>query len=283
MCSLARRDQTGPGVLIRAVSWCSSVFCGVVRWSRNIGKISLTIVSTGRRHGPARITGGPEGGGAARVAVPEPAPPSRSPTRLSWPRSSSTPETRCRSSTRWCAASAWTARRSPRQRRRSGTPGRRTTRPPPRWPPPAWTAWTAWCRPKPGPRGGHKLTAQILIWTEQQLAGDPALKPASLAGPIAEEFGVRVHPALSSERWPAARSTPKAADPSAHQRRQEENPSLSRRPSPGPAAAEPDTVIHARDVDGFIGSLRDRYQPRTVELAASSLRSIRASRLIHPR
>ena len=47
---------------------------------------------------------------------------------------------------------------------------------------------------KPGPRGGHKLTGEILAWAEQQLAGDPALKPAGLAGPIAEEFGVRVHP-----------------------------------------------------------------------------------------
>ena len=47
---------------------------------------------------------------------------------------------------------------------------------------------------KPGPRGGHKLTGQILTWAEQQLAADPALKPAGLAGPIAEAFGVRVHP-----------------------------------------------------------------------------------------
>ena len=47
---------------------------------------------------------------------------------------------------------------------------------------------------KPGPRSGHKLTGQILTWAEQQLAGDPALKPAGLAGPIAGAFGVRVHP-----------------------------------------------------------------------------------------
>jgi len=47
---------------------------------------------------------------------------------------------------------------------------------------------------KPGPRSGHKLTEQILTWAEQQLAGDPALKPAGLAGPIAAAFGVRVHP-----------------------------------------------------------------------------------------
>ena len=47
---------------------------------------------------------------------------------------------------------------------------------------------------KPGPRGGHKLTGQILAWAEQQLAADPALKAAGLADPIAAEFGVRVHP-----------------------------------------------------------------------------------------
>ena len=47
---------------------------------------------------------------------------------------------------------------------------------------------------RPGPRGGHKLTDQVLAWAEQQLAADPALKPAGLTGSIAEEFGVRVHP-----------------------------------------------------------------------------------------
>ena len=47
---------------------------------------------------------------------------------------------------------------------------------------------------RPGPRGGHKLTGQILTWAEQQLAADPALTAARLAGPIAEQFGVRVHP-----------------------------------------------------------------------------------------
>ena len=47
---------------------------------------------------------------------------------------------------------------------------------------------------KPGPRGGHKLTSEILAWAEQQLAADPGLRPASLAEPIAAEFGMRVHP-----------------------------------------------------------------------------------------
>jgi transposase len=47
---------------------------------------------------------------------------------------------------------------------------------------------------RPGPRGGHKLTEEILAWAEEQLAADPALRPAQLAGPIEESFGVRVHP-----------------------------------------------------------------------------------------
>jgi transposase len=47
---------------------------------------------------------------------------------------------------------------------------------------------------RPGPRGAHKLTEQILAWAEQQLAAGPGLRPAQLAGPIEEAFGVRVHP-----------------------------------------------------------------------------------------
>jgi transposase len=65
---------------------------------------------------------------------------------------------------------------------------------------------------RPGPRGGHKLTGQILAWAEQQLAADPGLRPAQLAGPIEAAFGVRVHPrtveralARRRERHPKSR------------------------------------------------------------------------------
>jgi transposase len=47
---------------------------------------------------------------------------------------------------------------------------------------------------KPGPRGGHKLTAEVLAWAEDQLASRPGLREADLTGPIEAEFGVRVHP-----------------------------------------------------------------------------------------
>ena len=113
---------------------------------------------------------------------------------------------------------------------------------------------------RPGPRGGHKLTEQILAWAEQQLAADPALKAAGLADPIAAEFGCACTPAPSSERWPAAGSTPKAADPSARGREQEENPSLPLLTSPGPAAAEPDTRPNAGQDCAPGGGLDARYE-----------------------
>jgi transposase len=47
---------------------------------------------------------------------------------------------------------------------------------------------------RPGPHGASKLTDQICAWAEERLAADPALRPAQLAGPIEESFGVRAHP-----------------------------------------------------------------------------------------
>ena len=47
---------------------------------------------------------------------------------------------------------------------------------------------------RPGPRGGHKLTEEVLAWAEEQLAADPALRPAQLPDRIEAAFGVRVHP-----------------------------------------------------------------------------------------
>ena len=47
---------------------------------------------------------------------------------------------------------------------------------------------------RPGPRGGHKLTEEILAWAEEQLAAGPALRPAGLPDRIEQAFGVHVHP-----------------------------------------------------------------------------------------
>src|SRR5260221_468211 len=47
---------------------------------------------------------------------------------------------------------------------------------------------------RPGPRGASKLTEEILAWAEEQLAADPALRPAQLPDRIQGTFGARVHP-----------------------------------------------------------------------------------------
>jgi transposase len=63
---------------------------------------------------------------------------------------------------------------------------------------------------RPGPRGGHKLTREILTWAEQQLAADPALNAGGLADPIAAEFGVRVHPRSIERALARRREHPKS-------------------------------------------------------------------------
>jgi transposase len=47
---------------------------------------------------------------------------------------------------------------------------------------------------KPGPRGAHKLTDDVLAHAETLLAADSALRPKDLVEPLAARFGVRVHP-----------------------------------------------------------------------------------------
>jgi hypothetical protein len=57
---------------------------------------------------------------------------------------------------------------------------------------------------KPGPRGAHKLTDDVLAHAEALLAADASLRPADLVEPLAARFGVRVHP-RSIERGLARR------------------------------------------------------------------------------
>jgi transposase len=63
---------------------------------------------------------------------------------------------------------------------------------------------------KPGPRRAHKLTDEVLEHAEALLAGDPSLRPADLVEPLADRFGVRVHP-RSIERALARRRSRKSA------------------------------------------------------------------------
>ncbi|MGH2916672.1 MAG: helix-turn-helix domain-containing protein [Solirubrobacteraceae bacterium] len=46
---------------------------------------------------------------------------------------------------------------------------------------------------RPGPRGAHKLTDEVLTFTRERLAEDPTLRARDLVEPIFERFGVRVH------------------------------------------------------------------------------------------
>lgn len=46
---------------------------------------------------------------------------------------------------------------------------------------------------RPGPRGAHKLTDEVLTFARERLAADPALRAGDLVEPIFERFGVRVH------------------------------------------------------------------------------------------
>jgi transposase len=47
---------------------------------------------------------------------------------------------------------------------------------------------------KPGPKGGHKLTGEVLDHLEELLRADPDRSPAQLAAQVQARFGVRVHP-----------------------------------------------------------------------------------------
>lgn len=78
---------------------------------------------------------------------------------------------------------------------------------------------------KPGPRAAHKLTDQVLDHAEALLAADASLRPADLAGPLAERFGILVHP-RSIERALARRAQRRGGGPGGapHQPKSPPNP-----------------------------------------------------------
>ena len=56
----------------------------IIRTCLTVGKIILTVLSTGRSHAGPGARRGPEGHGAARVAVPEPVPLENRIPALTW-------------------------------------------------------------------------------------------------------------------------------------------------------------------------------------------------------
>ena len=114
---------------------------------------------------------------------------------------------------------------------------------------------------RPGPRGASKLTEQILAWAEEQLAAGHELRPAQLPDRIEQALACACTPARSRKRWPAAGSaTPKAAELPAREMRKEDDPSLSLRPSPGHAAAEPGARLDAGQDSAPGSGLDARYE-----------------------
>lgn len=65
---------------------------------------------------------------------------------------------------------------------------------------------------KPGPRGAHKLSADVMDFVEQLLDADPLLRAPDLAERVLERFGRKVHPrsierALARRKKKRSRST----------------------------------------------------------------------------
>ena len=47
---------------------------------------------------------------------------------------------------------------------------------------------------RPGPRGAHKLTDEVVAFARRRLEVDPSLRSVDLVDAIAVRFGIRVHP-----------------------------------------------------------------------------------------
>lgn len=63
---------------------------------------------------------------------------------------------------------------------------------------------------KPGPRGAHKLTDEVVDHLETLCAADATLRAGELAAAVADRFGVRVHP-RSVERALARREATRSS------------------------------------------------------------------------
>jgi transposase len=62
---------------------------------------------------------------------------------------------------------------------------------------------------RPGPKGAHKLTEEVVAFARERLEEEPSLRSPQLVELIAERFGVRVHP-RSVERALARAERPKS-------------------------------------------------------------------------
>ena len=206
-------------------------------------KSFLTVVRMRRRHGQAAGQAGPQGGGAGRGAVPEPAPGAGDRCGVPGQRLLRRPG-RGAGQVRDGAQGAGGRRPGHRGRRgvrvlpagllrrgrragvlRAGRAGARPARA-------ARRPASSPRRSSPGPRSSWPPTPRCA----RRSCRTGSRTPSACA----------CTPARSSERWPAAGSaTPKAAELPARETRKEDDPSLSLLPSPGHAAAEPGARLDA--------------------------------------
>ena len=63
---------------------------------------------------------------------------------------------------------------------------------------------------RPGPRGAHKLTGEVVAFARQRLEADPSLRAGDLVEAIAGRFGVRVHPRSVERALARAARRPKS-------------------------------------------------------------------------
>jgi transposase len=54
---------------------------------------------------------------------------------------------------------------------------------------------------KRGPRGGHKLTAEVMEFVAEVRAADPSVSTQHLARQVLERFGLSVHPRSIERQW----------------------------------------------------------------------------------
>jgi hypothetical protein len=117
--------------------------------------------------------------------------------------------------------------------------------------------------PAPGPGRAPATSSPARSWPgpRNSWPPTPACAPGSWPARSRSPSACACTPARLSGPWPAAGSgTPKAADLPDREERKEDNPSLSLRPSPGHAAAEPGARPDAGQVTAPGEGLDARYE-----------------------
>lgn len=74
---------------------------------------------------------------------------------------------------------------------------------------------------KPGPRGRHKLTPEVMAMVQEELANDPSLEVRDLPDRVRERFGLRVHRRTIERALADAKKNPQIPTERAVRKRQD--------------------------------------------------------------